>query len=101
MRQKNISLGYISFTFVYTKAIVFICKIVFRWLTSFNIKPASNVKQRIVAGKWTYSGFSVEDAPLQFEIKEKKGRYEIRLAAWGYIDNLPEFIFGLLDTLEW
>ena len=71
-----------------------------RWLSTFNIKTASNAKQRSTADTWSYCSFTVENAPFQFKIADKKSHYEIRSATWGYINNLPEFVLDLLDNLD-
>jgi len=42
----------------------------------------------------------VEAAPFRFEVHGKKGKYEIRTAAWGYFENLVGNILNLLDNLE-
>ena len=71
-----------------------------RWLKTFNIKCASNGKQRIVAKEWSGDDLIVENGPFRFEKKESKGNFEVRLAPWAYIDDLNSNIQCLLNNLE-
>ena len=61
---------------------------------------ASINKQRNVANNWSGDDFQVEDAPFTFPVKDKKGHYQIKTAAWGYIKDLPRHILEHLDRLD-
>ena len=71
-----------------------------RWLGTFNVTPASHVRQRLVAKEWSGDDLVVELAPFQSEIPDKTGHYEIRSAPWGYSDDLSKNIMHRLDNLE-
>ena len=73
---------------------------IFRWLHTFNIKAASESKQRKVAKAWSGDNLIVEDAPFTFPVKDKKGVFAIKTAAWGYINDLPAQIMNHLDSLK-
>ena len=72
----------------------------FRWLNTFGVKSASQAKQRNVAKNWSGDGVTVEDAPFTFAVKDKKGVFEIKSAAWAYINDLPSHILIHLDNLK-
>ena len=74
--------------------------ILHRWLKTFNIKTASNNKQRNIAKSWAGDSVKVEETPFTFEIKDQKGKYEVRTSPWGYIYDLQEHIVKLLDCLK-
>ena len=42
----------------------------------------------------------VEDAPVQSDVCDDTGHYEISSAPWGYIDDLTSHIMNRLDDLE-
>jgi len=65
-----------------------------------NIATASQAKQRVVANEWAGDNWSVENAPLMLEDKEKKGRYQIHSAPWAYVEDLSTSVLTLLDNLE-
>ena len=74
--------------------------IFYRWLRTFNVKTASHARQRIVSKKWSVDDLVVENAPFQFELKDRKGEREIRSAPWGYINDLPQNIIAQLENLQ-
>ena len=41
-----------------------------------------------------------KETPFTFEIKDQKGKYEVRTALWGYIYDLQEHILKSLDSLK-
>ncbi|XP_065667254.1 uncharacterized protein LOC136087752 isoform X3 [Hydra vulgaris] len=74
-------------------------KIMSRWLKTFGINTASNDSQRMVAESWSGNDIVVENAPFTFQ-KEKKGKFEIKEALWGYITDLRNHILRYLENLE-
>jgi len=71
-----------------------------RWLKTFNVGTASQAKQRKLATEWSGDDLVVEDAPFTFPVKDKKGIYQVKTAAWGYIKDLPNHILGHLICLK-
>ena len=71
-----------------------------RWLKTFNVKTASNIKQREVAAEWSGKDTVVEETPFRFQIMDNKGHYEIKTAPWGYIKDLMLHVTNLLDCLS-
>ena len=69
-------------------------------MKSFNIKVASQAKQRKVAKAWTGDDIQVEDAPFRFQLRDKKGHYEVKEAPWGYVIDVPSHVLGYLDSLD-
>ena len=72
----------------------------FRWMNSLRISTASQLKQRNIANEWSGDGFTVEEAPFLFEVKNSKGNFELLRAPWGHVDDLTDFTFKFLDNLD-
>jgi len=53
-----------------------------------------------LATEWSGDDLVVEDAPFTFPVKDKKGIYQVKTAAWGYIKDLPNHILGHLISLK-
>lgn len=70
-----------------------------RWLKTFDIDTASQSKQRKIAKSWQGDDIITDNTPFRFEVKDKKAVYEIRAAAWCYIEDLPSHIIGYLEKL--
>ena len=73
--------------------------IVYRWLRTFDIATAPQTSQRSIAKEWSGDDFCVEMAPFQFPLAEKKGQFEIKAAAWSYIEDLPSHIITYVQHL--
>ncbi|XP_065675447.1 uncharacterized protein LOC136091667 [Hydra vulgaris] len=71
-----------------------------RWLNSKNIKTASNNKQRVVAKEWAGNDLVVLDGPFTFQNENNNAVFEIKLAPWAYINDLPQNIENLLNLME-
>ena len=71
-----------------------------RWLQIFNVITASHARQRKVADEWSGDDLIVENAPVQPDVCDHTGHYEISSAPWSYIDDLPSHIMNRLDDLE-
>ena len=71
-----------------------------RWLKTFKVQTASQCKQRKTARNWSGDDIMVEEAPFTFPVKDKKGLFVIKTAAYGYIDDLPKHIMIHLDNLK-
>ena len=71
-----------------------------RWLRTLNVTTASHGRQQKVADEWSGDALIVENAPFQSDVCDDTGYYEISLAPWDYIDDLPSHIMNRLDGLE-
>ena len=71
-----------------------------RWLKTMNINPASEAKQRVVAKKWSGEDWVAEETPFLFQVKDKKGHFEVLSAPWAYIKDLTSNVSSLLDKLK-
>ncbi|XP_065652979.1 uncharacterized protein LOC124812446 isoform X1 [Hydra vulgaris] len=72
-------------------------KTISKWLKTFDIGIASHASQRVIFDRLSGDDIIVESAPFAFQ-KEKKGTFEIKLASWGYIENLPANIQDILKN---
>ena len=59
----------------------------------------SETKQRKIAKTWA-GEVVVKSAPFQFPLPDTKGKYEVRDAPWGYLEDLPEHVINYLDSLD-
>ncbi|XP_047130981.1 uncharacterized protein LOC124810322 [Hydra vulgaris] len=71
-----------------------------RCLNSKNITTASNNKQRVVAIEWSGNDIVFLNGPFTFQNENNHDVFEIKLAPWAYIKNLPNNIENLLNLLE-
>lgn len=71
-----------------------------RWLSTFNISIPSQRKQRKVATEWTGDQLRSEQAPFSFEVKGHKGKFEIRSAAWVYVESLESQVKTMFHCLR-
>ena len=65
-----------------------------------NINMASESKQRSIVKAWSSDDIKVEQIPLFFENKNKKGSLQLQDSAWGYINDLPAHVLAYLDSLK-
>ena len=70
-----------------------------RWLKHFNVKIASQAKQRQQAKEWHGSDWDVEMAPFLINV-DNKGKYEMHARAWSYILDLNLHLEQRLNSLE-
>ncbi|XP_065668237.1 uncharacterized protein LOC136088449 isoform X1 [Hydra vulgaris] len=71
-----------------------------RFFQTKNIKLPSLFIQRKVLKYWSGNNLIVEDIELLFELKNKKGAFELKDTPTAYINDLPSHIIKVLDELE-
>jgi len=70
-----------------------------RWLRKFNLKPASEAKQRELIKCVEKAIIKSIMAPFTFTSEKERGKYIIGTAAWTYIENFKEHVLGRIDSL--
>ena len=70
-----------------------------RWLSTFNVKIASEKKVRATSKDWVGDGLLVEMAPLTKKASSGK-RTEVILRPWAYLYNLVGHILKHLEDLN-
>ncbi|XP_065654588.1 uncharacterized protein LOC124812501 [Hydra vulgaris] len=71
-----------------------------RFFQTKNVKLPSLSNQRKVAKYWSGNDLIVEDKELLFELKNKKGTFELKDTPTAYINDLPSHLIKVLDQLE-
>ena len=69
------------------------------WLRSFNIKPASEAKQRKAIKEIETAIIKGISAPFTFASKDEPGTFEIGSAGWAFMENFKEHLFSRIYSL--